>query len=478
MPRNRPTTARDVFLYVKEHDIRFFDVKFVDLFGALQHLTLPIEEIDEGIFLNGLGLDGSSVLGFQEIDDSDLVMVPDPDTMILDPFFDDPTLSFFCGIVDPNGFKPYSRDSRGVALRAAQLVRSLGIADEAFFGPELEFFLFDDVRYDQATQHGFYFINNEGAFWNTGQSDAKNLGHRASRKRAYFAASPIDAYHNLRSKMCTVLRSVGVEAELHHHEVAAAGQNEIGYRFAHLTRAADNAVKFKYVIKNVAQRYGKSATFMPKPLFEENGSGMHTHVSLWKDGTNLFYDSHGYAGLSKMAIHFIGGLLHHAPALCAFCNPTTNSYRRLVPGYEAPINLAYSSGNRSACIRIPMSADSPKAKRIEYRTPDPSGNPYLAFSAILLAGLDGIRNQIEPPDPVEKNIYELAGTEEAKAIAQTPGSLAKALDALELDNDFLVADGVFSPALIETYVDYKRVHEIDFIRLRPHPGEFSLYFNV
>ena len=310
---------------------------------------MPFEEVDEGVFLNGLGLDGSSVLGFQGIEDSDLIMIPDPDTMMRDPFYDEPTLSFFCSIVDPHGFKTYSRDARGVAFRAAQLARSLGIADEVFCGPELEFFLFDDVRYDQATQHGFYFLNNEGAFWNTGQSNEKNLGHRAARKGAYFAVPPVDAYHNLRSKMTTILRDVGVEAELHHHEVGAAGQNEIGFKFAHLTRAADNAVKFKYVVKNVADRYGKAATFMPKPLFEENGSGMHVHISLWKGGTNLFYDANGYAGLSEMAIHFVGGLLRHAPALCAFCNPTTNSYRRRFRHGLRP--LPDSADHLSAYIR-------------------------------------------------------------------------------------------------------------------------------
>ena len=467
-----------MFLHAEEHDIEFVDVKFVDLFGTLHHLTLPIEEIDAGVFVNGLGLDGSSIRGFQAIDNSDMIMVPDPASMMHDPFFEAPTLSFFCKVVDPDGFKPYTRDTRSVAQRAAQLARSLGIADDVFCGPELEFFLFDDVRYDQTTQHGFYFVNNEGAFWNTGEREEDNLGHRGERKGAYFASPPVDRYHNLRSKMTTILRSVGVRAELHHHEVAAAGQNEIGMRFAPLQRAADNVVKFKYVVKNVARRYGKAATFMPKPLFEENGSGMHVHLSLWKEGTNLFYNSDGYAGLSRTAIHFIGGLLRHSPALCALCNPTTNSYRRLVPGYEAPINLVYSRGNRSACIRVPMVGTSPASKRIEYRTPDPSSNPYLAFAAILLAGLDGINNRIEPPAPIDKDIYELSGTEDGDAIAKTPGSLATALDALERDHGFLVDDGVFTPDLLETYIDHKRKHEVDFIRLRPHPGEFALYFNV
>ncbi len=478
MSKTRSTTARDVFRTISDKGIQFVDFKFVDLFGMQQHLTFPVEGVDEGSFRDGVGFDGSSVRGFQKINESDMKLLPDPESMFQDPFFDDPTISVFCDVIDPAGFKPYSRDPRGVARKAERLVRSLGIADEAFFGPELEFFIFDDVRYDQATQHGYYFVNNENAFWNTGRGGEPNLAHRAGRKLAYFAASPVDAYQNLRSKMSTILREVGVETELHHHEVAAAGQNEIGFRFGTLLRSADNAIKFKHVIKNVAHRYGKTATFMPKPLFEENGSGMHVHVSLWKDGRNLFYKAGRYADLSEMAGHFIGGLIRHASALCAFVAPTTNSYRRLVPGYEAPMNLVYSQRNRSACIRVPMFATSPAAKRIEFRTPDPSCNPYLAFAAILLAGLDGIQKKLEPPEPIDEDIYELAGTERGDAIARTPGSLDEAIEALQRDHEFLVKDGVFPPDLIETWIELKQEQEIDFIRLRPHPSEFSLYYSV
>jgi glutamine synthetase len=443
----------------------------------LQRITFPSQEIDEDVFRKGLGFDGSSVRGFQKINESDMKLLPDASSLFRDPFFDDPTLSVFCDIVDPSGYKPYSRDPRGVARRAERLAQALGIADQVFFGSELEFFLFDDVRYEQTTQHGFYFLDAQGAFWNSGREYDPNLAHKAGRKKSYFAASPVDIYQNIRSKMSTVLRQAGVETDLHHHEVAA-GQNEIGFKFGRLMQTADNAIKFKHVIKNVAHRYGKSATFMPKPLFEENGSGMHVHVSLWKGGKNLFYEANRYADLSEMAVHFIGGVLKHAPTICAFAAPTTNSYRRLVPGYEAPMNLVYSQRNRSACIRIPMFATSPKAKRIEFRTPDPSCNPYLAFAAILLAGLDGVRNQIEPPDPIDEDIYELADTERGRAIARTPGSLEESIDALEKDHDFLISDGVFPPDLVETWIDLKREQEIDYIRLRPHPGEFALYYSV
>ncbi|MEE8348429.1 MAG: type I glutamate--ammonia ligase [Acidobacteriota bacterium] len=478
MANNRTITADEVFLRISDEDIRFLDFKFVDLLGTLQHVTLPVGAVQKDIFHKGLGFDGSSVRGFQKINESDMKLFPEVGTLFKDPFFDDPTLSVFCDIVDPSGYKPYSRDPRGVARRAERLTNSLGIADEVFFGPELEFFVFDDVRYDHATQHSYYFVDSNTAFWNTGRTAGPNLAHRADRKLAYFAAAPVDAFQNLRSKMSTILGQVGLEPDLHHHEVASAGQNEIGFRFGTLIESADNSILFKYVIKNVANRHGKTATFMPKPLFEENGSGMHVHVSLWKDGTNLFYQSGGYAELSEMAVHFIGGILHHAPALCAFVAPTTNSYRRLVPGYEAPMNLVYSQRNRSACIRVPMFAASPSTKRIEFRTPDPSCNPYLAFASILLAGIDGVRNQIEPPEPIDEDIYELAGTERGKSISRTPASLDEAIDALDRDREFLIADDVFPEDLIQMWIDIKRKEEIDFLRLRPHPGEFSLYYNV
>jgi glutamine synthetase len=358
------------------------------------------------------------------------------------------------------------------------LVRSIGVADDVFFGPELEFFIFDEVSFDQATQHGYYFLNSSAAFWASGKEGKGNLGHQAGRKQAYFAAPPVDQYNNLRSKISNVLRTTGLETELHHHEVAAAGQCEIGFRFGPLLLQADSAIKYKYVVKNVVDRYGKTATFMPKPLLQENGSGMHMNLSLWKNNRNLFYEDGGYADLSQFATCFIGGILRHARALCAICAPTTNSYRRLVPGYEAPMNLIYSSRNRSACVRVPVAGASAKTKRIEFRTPDPSCNPYLGFAAVLMAGLDGVRNEIEPPAPVDEDIYKLAETERGQSIESTPASLEEAIDALERDHEFLLQDGVFPPDVIEAWIETKRELEIDFIRLRPHPGEFSLYFNV
>jgi glutamine synthetase len=461
---------------IRDEEIRFLDLKFVDLFGTLQHLTVPAEVVDEGIFRTGFSFDGSSVRGFQAINESDMLLMPDSNSVFRDPFFDDASLSVFCDIVDPIRRVPYSRDPRGVAKRAEQLARSLGIADNVFFGPEIEFFIFDEVRFDQETQHGYYFLNSSAAFWSAGAEGGANLGHQAARKGAYFAAPPVDQYNNLRSKISNVLGEVGLEVELHHHEVAAAGQCEIGFRFGPLLRQADAAIKYKYVVKNVVDRFNKTATFMPKPLLQENGSGMHMNVSLWKGGKNLFYQEGGYADLSPLAIHFIGGLLRHAPALCALCSPTTNSYRRLVPGYEAPMNLIYSQRNRSACVRIPVGGSSVKTKRIEFRTPDPSCNPYIGFAALFMAGLDGVLNQIEPPDPIDEDIYELAAA--GHTIEETPASLGEAIDALEKDHEFLLRDGVFTKDIIDAWLRVKREDEIDYIRLRPHPGEFSLYFNV
>jgi glutamine synthetase len=478
MPRKDRISARQVVQKIKDDGIKFLDLKFVDLFGTLQHLTLPAEVVDEEGFQRGWGFDGSSVRGFQKISESDMLLMPDPNSVFLDPFFDDPALSVFCDITDPVKKTPYSRDPRGIARRAERLVRSLGLADEAFFGPELEFFIFDDVRFGQETQHGYYFLNSSAAFWSAGAEGLKNLGHQAARKEAYFAAPPVDQYNNLRSKISNVLRSTGLETELHHHEVAAAGQCEIGFRFGPLLHQADSSIKYKYVVKNVVDRYGKTATFMPKPLLQENGSGMHMNVSLWQHNKNLFFQEGGYADLSEMAIHFIGGILKHAKALCAICAPTTNSYRRLVPGYEAPMNLIYSQRNRSACVRIPVAGASSKTKRIEFRSPDPSCNPYLGFSAVVMAGIDGVLNKIVPPDPIDEDIYQLAGTERGAAIESTPSSLGEALEALDKDHEFLLKGGVFTPDVIETWIDTKRKREIEYIRLRPHPGEFSLYFNV
>lgn len=476
----RRISARDVVHQIREQEAEFFDFKFVDLLGSLQHLTVPADAVSESTFLNGFGFDGSSVRGFTGISEADMVLRPDPNSLFLDPFYDAPTLSTFCNVVDPVAHKPFSRDPRSVAQRAERLVRSLGIADVAYFGPEMEFYILDDVRFDQSTQHGFYYVNAEGAFWNTGDQSGgkKNLGGRLGRKRGYFAAPPGDNYHNMRCKISSILRTVGLTPELHHHEVGGAGQSEIGFRFGPLTTQADRAIIFKYVVKNTVRRYGKTATFMPKPLFEEAGSGMHCNLSLWKGDTNLFYEPGRYGDLSKTADHFVAGLLKHAPALCAFTNPSTNSYRRLVPGYEAPVNLVYSYRNRSACVRVPMVGSDKKRKRIEYRTPDPSCNPYLAFAAILQAGIDGIVNELEPPAPVDGNLYKMAGTEQMREILNVPGSLEKAIDALEEDHQFLLNNGVFTPDLIETWTRFKREQEIKYINLRPHPSEFSLYFDV
>jgi glutamine synthetase len=482
MGKREIQSTRDVMKLIRDQDVRFVDLKFVDLFGTLQHITIPVEAVDEEGLGFGFGFDGSSVRGFQAINEADMLLRPDPSSAFIDPFFDAKTVSLFGDVIDPLEYKPYLRDPRGVAQRAERLVRSLGIADQAFFGPEVEFFVFDEVRFDQNTQHGFYFVNSESAFWNTGGGEPGpaegNLGHRLPRKRGYFAAPPGDRYANLRSKMSEVLRTVGVQTELHHHEVGAPGQNEIGFRFGTLTDQADRVVKYKYVVKNTARRLGKSVTFMPKPLFEEAGSGMHVNLSLWKGGENLFYEHGRYGDLSETAVHFIGGLLAHAPALCALTNPATNSYRRLVPGYEAPINLVYSCRNRSACVRVPMATASPRAKRVEYRTPDPSCNPYLGFAAVLLAGIDGIVRRIQPDDPVDENIYELAGTDRGRRMGITPGSLEKAIDALESDHEFLLRDGVFTREIIDVWIRTKREQEIDYISLRPHPSEFSLYFDV
>ncbi|MCO6488086.1 MAG: type I glutamate--ammonia ligase [Phaeodactylibacter sp.] len=470
-------TIRSVLQRIKDEEIQFLDLKFVDLFGTLQHLVIVADHIDEGDLIRGFSFDGSSVKGFQSINDSDLILRPDPSSVFTDPFFEEPALSFFCDIINPRNNTPYASDPRGIAKKAEQLLRAQGIAETAYFGPEIEFFIFDEVRFDQSTQFGYFYLNSAAAFWSTGR-EGKNLGNIASRKRAYMTAPPVDQYNNLRSKISQVLKLVGLQPELHHHEVAAAGQSEIGFKFGPLTVQADRAVKYKYVVRNVVDRYDKTVTFMPKPLHQENGSGMHVNMSLMKGGKNLFFEQNRYADLSELAEHFIAGILAHAPALCAICNPTTNSYRRLVPGYEAPMNLVYSQSNRSACIRIPASATSPKAKRIEYRTPDPSSNPYLAFASILLAGIDGIRRKMAPPPPVDEDIYEYVASGRGAGLKSTPASLEDALAALEQDHDFLVRDKVFSTDLLEKWIKIKRKEELEYINLRPHPSEFVLYFNV
>ena len=469
--------AKEVIAFIKHNEIKFMDLKFVDLFGMLHHLTIPSNKVDTGFFEKGMGFDGSSIRGFQAIHESDMILRPDPTTLFEDPFFEEKTVSLFCDIIDPNGFKLYAKDPRGIARKTEQLMISQGVADTAMFGPELEFFIFDEVRFDQSVQHGYYFLNSESAFWNTGSDDkgAGNVGHRSSQKRAYLAAPPNDKYSDLRSKLSLIMEHVGMDPELHHHEVAAAGQCEIGFKFGPLLKQADHSILFKYLVKNLVDRHKKTATFMPKPLLQENGSGMHMNISLSKNGKNIFYEPGNYADLSQTALYFIGGILKHAGALCAICCPTTNSYRRLVPGYEAPMNLVYSQRNRSACIRIPMMASGPKSKRIEFRTPDPSCNPYLGFSAVLLAGLDGIQNKIQPPKPVDENIYEY---EKSGQLMRTPASLEEAINQLEKDHHFLVKDKVFSEDLIRTYISIKRKEEIEYVNLRPHPSEFQLYFNT
>ncbi len=471
-------TMREINNVIKDQEIQFVDLKFPDLLGNLQHISLPINAFKEEMFVEGVGFDGSSIRGFQLIHESDMLIRPNMQTMFVDPFMDEPTMSFLCNIKDPQTQQIYTRDTRAVAERAEIFLETSGFGEKAYLGPELEFFIFDEVRYEQNVNQGFYFIDSQEGSWNTGRKENPNLGYKPRTKGGYFPAPPLDSYQNLRSKMVSVLRTVGVEADVHHHEVASGGQAEIGIHFNTVVNMGDRAMKYKYVLKNVAHRYNKTVTFMPKPLFQDNGSGMHVHISIWKDGRNLFYQPGTYAELSTLAVHFIGGLLQHAPALCAFCAPTTNSYRRLVPGYEAPINLVYSQRNRSACIRIPMYSGSEKAKRIEFRTPDPSCNPYLAFAAILMAGMDGVINKIIPPEPIDDDIYEIAHTERGKNIEKTPGSLHQAIEALKEDHNFLLQGGVFTEDLIQVWIDYKEANEVDYIRLRPHPSEFALYFDV
>jgi glutamine synthetase len=471
-------TVRDLLKRIREEEIEFVDLKFIDLFGGLKHIAFPAGVLDEDSFVRGVNFDGSSVRGFQAISESDLLLKPDPQSVFRDPFFDEPTLSLLCDIVDPDGHRPYSRDPRGVAKRAEQLIRSIGMADSASVGVEMEFYLFDDVRFEQGRDHGFYYIDSGTGVQGQGDGARAGQGHRPRHKNAYFASPPLDSFHNLRGKISKLMEVAGLEPEMSHHEVGSAGQNEIGFRHAPLRQAADNAVKFKYVVKNTAARYGKVATFMPKPLLEEAGSGMHTNVSLWQGGTNSFYDSGQYADLSELAVHFIAGVLKHASAVCAFSAPTTNSYRRLVPGYEAPIILVYSQRNRSACIRVPFTGANANAKRIEFRTPDPSCNPYLSLAAILLAGVDGVRNRLEPASPVDENIYEFATSEHGRLLQATPGSLAQALDALEDDFEFLVKDGVFTDDIIDSWLRFKREKEIEYLGFRPHPTEFELYFDA
>jgi glutamine synthetase len=468
---------KEVLAFAKANKVEIVDLKFVDLPGLWQHFSISTSELNEDLFAHGIGFDGSSIRGFQAINESDMLLMPDPSTAIMDPFTELPTLSLICNIKDPITGQSYTRDPRYIAQKAEKYLLSTGLADTSYWGPEIEFYIFDNIRFDQGPNYGFYFIDSEEGAWNTGSEQRPNLGYKPRYKEGYFPVPPMDHQHDIRSEMVRTLEKCGVTVEIHHHEVGTAGQAEIDMRYTTLAKMADQVLLYKYVIKNVGRRRGKTVTMMPKPLFQDNGSGMHTHQSLWKKGKNIFYDKKGYALLSDTARHYIGGLLKHADALCGLIAPTTNSYRRLVPGYEAPINLAYSQRNRSACIRIPTYSVSEKARRLEFRTPDPSCNPYLAFPAMLMAGLDGVRNKIEPPPPIEKDLYELSGTE-AKKIKSMPGSLDQALDALERDHDFLLKGDVFTPDVLETWISYKRKREVDPVRLRPHPHEFALYFDI
>jgi glutamine synthetase len=471
------SNAEEVLAFIRDEDVKFVDVRFCDLPGTMQHFNVPAQSLDADFFTDGQMFDGSSIRGFQAIHESDMKLVPDVSTAYVDPFRTQKTLNINFHIVDPYTDEPYSRDPRQVAAKAEAYLRSTGIADTAFFAPEAEFYIFDDVRFETKPNSASYFLDSIEGAWNTNRvEEGGNLGHKTPYKGGYFPVPPVDHFADLRDLICLELDALGLQVERSHHEVGTGGQAEINYRFDALGKSADKVMLFKYVVKSVAHQAGRTATFMPKPLFGDNGSGMHVHQSLWKDGKPLFFDEKGYGGLSDTARWYIGGLLRHAPSLLAFTNPTVNSYHRLVPGFEAPVNLVYSARNRSACIRIPVTGSNPKAKRIEFRVPDPSSNPYLAFAAMLMAGLDGIQNRIEPPEPVDKDLYELPPEEHAQ-IQQVPGTLAEVLDNLEADHDYLTAGGVFTPDLIQTWIDYKRAHEVDPIRLRPHPHEFELYYD-
>ena len=468
-------TPKSVIEMAKKNGAKMFDIKFVDPFGTWQHFSCPIDELTEDIFTEGLGFDGSSIRGWKGIEASDILAIPDPNSAFMDPFCAVPTLSLTCTIAETGTRAPYSRDPRGIAQKAEKYLLSTGVADVAYFGPEAEFFIFDNVQYDYRSNEAFHRIDSEEAVWNSAREEMPNLGYKIRHKEGYFPVSPSDSQQDIRTEMVLTLEQLGVKVERQHHEVATAGQAEIDFRFDSLVNAADKTLLFKYVVKNVARKHGKTASFMPKPLFGDNGSGMHVHQSLWKKGKPLFAGT-GYAGLSQLALYYIGGILKHARALCAICSPTTNSYKRLVPGYEAPVNLAYSSSNRSAAIRIPAYSENPKAKRIEYRPPDPSANPYLAFSAMLMAGLDGILNKIDPGEPLDRNIYELP-PEELKKVPSVPGSLGEALDCLEKDYEFLLKGDVFTMDFLDMWMTMKRKEDAA-LRLRPHPYEFHLYYDV
>jgi glutamine synthetase len=461
----------------KDAGIKIVDLKFVDLPGVWQHFSLPVRDLTDDLFTEGSGFDGSSIRGFQQIHESDMLLIADPDSAWVDPLLEVPTLNILCNVTDPVTRKPYSRDPRYIAQKAEAYLQSTGIADISYWGPELEFYIFDDVRYDQTARSAFYSIDSCEGIWNTGRAEEPNLGYKLRHKEGYFPCPPADQFQDFRSKIILALEEIGIPVEIHHHEVGTAGQGEIDMRFTSLTRMADNVLAYKYILRNVAAKHGKTVTFMPKPIFGDNGSGMHCHQSLWKGETNLFYDEKGYGGISQMARHYIGGLLRHAPALLALCAPTTNSYRRLVPGFEAPVNLVYSQRNRSAAVRIPVYSRSPKAKRLEFRCPDPTANPYLALAAQLMAGLDGIQNKIDPGEAIDKDLYELE-PEEAEKVKSTPGSLPEVLDALEKDHAWLLEGDVFTQDVIDTWIKYKREKEVAPVALRPVPYEFFLYFDL
>ena len=468
-------TPAEVLRLCRENDVKAVDLRFVDLLGTWHHTTIPVKKLDEDVFEDGLGFDGSSIRGWQAINESDMLMIPQSDTAFVDPFTELPTLNLICNIQDPITGEDYSKDPRHVANKAANYLTATGIADVAYFGPEAEFFIFDDVRYKQAANEAFFSVDSVEAAWNTGKNEAPNLANKVRQKGGYFPVPPTDHLMDIRNQMMRTMIKCGLDVECQHHEVGTAGQSEIDLKYDQLVTMADQVMIYKYIVRNVARAHNKTATFMPKPIYGDNGSGMHTHLSLWKDNEPLFAGT-GYAGLSDTALHAIGGILRHAGALLAFTNPTINSYKRLVPGYEAPVNLAYSQRNRSAACRIPVYSNNPQSKRLEFRCPDPSCNPYLAFAAILMAAIDGIQNKLSPGEPLAADIYSL-DPEEHGEIQQTPANLEQALTALTVDHDFLLRDDVFTSDLIETWISYKMREEVEAIQLRPHPYEFDLYYD-
>ncbi|MBI4224029.1 MAG: type I glutamate--ammonia ligase [Deltaproteobacteria bacterium] len=469
-------SPKNVLSMVKEQGPKMVDFKFIDFVGIWHHFSVPVAELTESSFEEGFGFDGSSLRGWMPIHISDMLIKPDPKTAVMDPFYLEKTLNMICNIIDPVTHEHYAKDPRYIAQKAENYLKETGIGETAYYGPEAEFFVFDNIQYDTDVNHGFYFIDSQEGHWNTGKEEGPNLGYKPRYKEGYFPVPPLDSLQDIRTEMVLLMEQMGIQVECQHHEVATAGQCEIDMRFAPMTKMADNLMWFKYIVKNVAKRNNKTATFMPKPLFNDNGSGMHTHISIWKGEQNLFVGEE-YGGLSKTGLYFIGGILKHAPALLALSNPTTNSYRRLVPGFEAPVNLAYSSRNRSAAVRVPLYSNNPKARRIEFRTPDSSCNPYLAFAAMLMAGLDGVQNKIDPGLPLEKNTYQLSA-EEAKTVPVVPGSLEEAIGHLEKDHQFLLKGEVFTEDVLRTWIEYKMENEVAPVRLRPVPYEFSLYYDI